>query len=150
MNLRISVPRTQPRLLPENENSLDQDSSSLQFMSQGPDPSNNLSTTASEDALSQSINSHTFNALLIYPSVWSTYSRVSLIVMPAYGSTARAADNTMIVDRIDNKLHLDVTVLGLPHKGCFIRVPLTRFVKQSVSPTMTLALNGIGVQEANG
>ena len=33
---------------------------------------------------------------------------------------------------MENKLHFDVTVSGLPLQGSFIRIPLTRSVKRSV------------------
>jgi len=59
------------------------------------------------------------------------------MVMPASGNSTGTPDNTTITHRIDNRLHFDVTVFGLPLQGCFIRIPLTRSVRRS-APAMDL------------
>jgi hypothetical protein len=55
-----------------------------------------------------------------------------LVVTPVSGITTGTADNSTITRRIDEKLHFDVTVVGLPLQGTFIRVPLTWSVKRGV------------------
>jgi len=60
-----------------------------------------------------------------------------VVVTPASGITPGTANNTTISHRIDDELHFDVTVFGLPLQGSFIRVPLTRSVKRCV-PAMGL------------
>ena len=54
---------------------------------------------------------------------------------PASGITTGTADKTTITHRFDNRLHFDVTVLGLPFQESFIRVPFTRSVRRSVPAT---------------
>lgn len=55
-----------------------------------------------------------------------------MVVTPASGITTGTANNTTITHRIDDELHFDVTVFGLPLEGSFIRVPLTRSVGRRV------------------
>ena len=53
--------------------------------------------------------------------------------MPVSGIPTGIVDNsTTITHRIDEKLHFDVNVFGLPLEGTFIRVPLTKSVKRGV------------------
>ena len=56
---------------------------------------------------------------------------------PASGIITGTAGATTITHRFDNRLLFDVTVLGLPQQGGFIRVPFTRSVKDTV-PAMDL------------
>ena len=49
----------------------------------------------------------------------------------ASGASTGVPNSTSIVHRIEDILHFDVMVIGLP-QGCFIRIPLTRSVKGSV------------------
>ena len=63
-----------------------------------------------------------------------------MIVAPVSGFTTGTTGNTTITHRIDNRLHFDVTVFGLPLQGSFIRVPFTRSVKNTV-PAMNQCLS---------
>ena len=60
-----------------------------------------------------------------------------MVVTPASDITTGTVNNTTITYRINDELHFDVTVLGLPLQESFIRVPMTGSVKRRV-PAMGL------------
>jgi len=64
-----------------------------------------------------------------------------LVVTPASGTSTGNLDSNTITHRIDNKLHFDVTMFGLPLQGGFFRIPLTRSVKRRDPATGLCHLN---------
>ena len=58
-----------------------------------------------------------------------------MIVTPVSGTTVGTSDNRTLVHRFGNKLYFEVSVLGLPLQGGFIRIPLTKSVKHTTTGT---------------